>query len=319
MRKLALVFVLAVFAPSLVLAWLAVRSLRDQNFLIERQRSLLLQAVSDRKAQQVQGALLELQRDFSSTVASLFMGNEPVGAARSFDSIIGKHWTMAEAGFAVTTTGDILSPAPYSRQEARAFLEDNSRFLANRESVEVYLNPKQYGNNLLAEQQAAPMQQPQTDAKDLERNTLTGKPLQTRNVSPQQQFKGRFQGEDYPSISRLAASETEFRQLVGQNNEGMLARFVDNKLNVLVWYRPPASSNIIVGAKLALPRLLEALAPIISDVEPDLRNEVCLALLDDTGKPALRSHPDFEAPWKRPFVARRSERSCRTGRPLCTC
>ena len=67
MRKLALVFVLAVFVPSLVLAWLAVRSLRDQNFLIERQRSLLLQAVSDRKAQQVQGALLELQQQALDT------------------------------------------------------------------------------------------------------------------------------------------------------------------------------------------------------------------------------------------------------------
>jgi len=31
MRKVAVVFVLAVLAPSLVLAWLAVRSLRDQQ------------------------------------------------------------------------------------------------------------------------------------------------------------------------------------------------------------------------------------------------------------------------------------------------
>jgi signal transduction histidine kinase len=231
------------------------------------------------------------------------MGNEPVAAARSFDGIIGKHWSMAEAGFAVTATGDILSPAPYSRQEARAFLADNSRFLANRESVEVYLNPKQYANSILTEPQTAPAQQLQTDAKDVEKNAMPSKVLQARNVSPQQQFKGKTQGDEYPSISRLAASETEFRQLVGQNNEGMLARFVDNKLNVLVWYRPPTSSNVIVGAKLSLPRLLETIAPIISDLEPDLRSEVCLALLDDTGKPALRSHADFEAPWKRPFVA----------------
>jgi hypothetical protein len=54
MKKVALVFVLAVFVPSLVLAWLAVRSLRDQQFLLERQQSLLLQGVADALAAKVQ-------------------------------------------------------------------------------------------------------------------------------------------------------------------------------------------------------------------------------------------------------------------------
>ena len=36
MKKIAVVFVLAVFVPSLVLAWLAVRTLRDQQFQIGR-------------------------------------------------------------------------------------------------------------------------------------------------------------------------------------------------------------------------------------------------------------------------------------------
>src|SRR5437660_12817652 len=45
MKKVALVFVLAVFAPSLVLAWLAVRSLRDQQLMLERQQSLLYKAL----------------------------------------------------------------------------------------------------------------------------------------------------------------------------------------------------------------------------------------------------------------------------------
>ena len=36
MKKVALVFVLAVFVPSLALAWLAVRSMRDQQFILER-------------------------------------------------------------------------------------------------------------------------------------------------------------------------------------------------------------------------------------------------------------------------------------------
>ena len=47
MKKLALVFVLAVLTPSLILASLALRSLRDQRFLLEHQQSLLYQGVAD--------------------------------------------------------------------------------------------------------------------------------------------------------------------------------------------------------------------------------------------------------------------------------
>lgn len=47
MKKVALLYIPAVFVPSLILAWLAVRSLRDQQFLLERQHSLLRQAVAD--------------------------------------------------------------------------------------------------------------------------------------------------------------------------------------------------------------------------------------------------------------------------------
>ena len=54
MKKIALVFVSAVLVPSLVLAWLAMRSLRDQEFVLERQQSLLFQGATDSLARQVQ-------------------------------------------------------------------------------------------------------------------------------------------------------------------------------------------------------------------------------------------------------------------------
>ena len=61
MKKVALIFVLAVLLPSLVLGWLAVRSLRDQQFLLERQQSLLCQRVTDTLAQNIAGQLLQWQ------------------------------------------------------------------------------------------------------------------------------------------------------------------------------------------------------------------------------------------------------------------
>ena len=59
MKKVALVFVLAVFVPSLVLAWLAMRSLRDQRFLLERQQSLLYQGVADSLTKEIQNLLAD--------------------------------------------------------------------------------------------------------------------------------------------------------------------------------------------------------------------------------------------------------------------
>ena len=83
MKKIALVFVVAVLAPSLVLAWLAVRSLRDQQFLLERQQSLLYQGVADTLARQLQDALAGYQAGFKAETAKLLRENAEV--ARSFD------------------------------------------------------------------------------------------------------------------------------------------------------------------------------------------------------------------------------------------
>ena len=71
MKKVALVFVLAVFVPSLVLAWLAVRSLRDQQFLLERQQSFLYQGVADALAKEIQDLLAEYQRSFIERTTAL--------------------------------------------------------------------------------------------------------------------------------------------------------------------------------------------------------------------------------------------------------
>src|SRR5512142_1585107 len=110
MKKVALVFVLAVFVPSLVLAWLAVRTLRDQQFLLERQQSLLYQGVADAKGKAVQDALAQFQHDFAARVASVVGKRSPRDAAGSFDDLLRRNWPLAQVGYAVTLSGDILSP-----------------------------------------------------------------------------------------------------------------------------------------------------------------------------------------------------------------
>jgi signal transduction histidine kinase len=311
MKKVALVFVLAVFVPSLALAWLAVRSLRDQQFILERQQSLLYQGVADAKAKEVQDALADDQHSFVGQVAKLAGKRDPKEIAEGFDALLRKDWPLAQVGFAVSLAGEIKAPSAYARPEARKFLDDNGRFLANRESADVYANPKQMVNVANAGMnQPAPAQQPspaQPEGQNQLRQSNWQNLFQQRSVVPQQQFidnQSYAQAEQAPQqFSKLLAAPAEFRQLMGEDSEGTLARFVDNRLNVLVWYRPPQEPNLVFGAQLALARLVEGLSAGVRQIEPALREEICVALLDDTAKPVALSHPGFRAAWKRPFVA----------------
>lgn len=306
MKKVALVFVLAVFVPSLVLAWLAVRSLRDQQFLLERQQSLLYQGVSDGLARDVQAALTEQQRLFAESAGNLVRERDPLDVARDFDNLLRRQWPLARVGFAVTLTGEILSPSLTARPEARLFCADNGRFLTNRESAEVYLNPKIVGNT--APLPGSSLASPEPSSDFLGRLGWNKMKQTARNVIPQQmagasQKTGASVDNTEQQFSKVAASEGEFRQLIGEDNDGALARFVDNKLSVLFWCRAARDPQLILGAQLDLPRLERELGVLVQQAAPELRADICVALLDDTGKPVALSNPRFRANWKRPFVA----------------
>jgi signal transduction histidine kinase len=301
MKKVALVFVVAVIVPSLVLAWLAVRSLRDQQFLLERQQSLLYQGTADAMAKDLLGTLDEAEREFTAKVTGILAAHEPQEAARSFDDLLRRDWSLAEVGFAVTTSGDLLCPLPQARPEARVFCADNSRFLCNRESVEVYLTAKQALNNSSA---------PIANLKALDRNSepdrkmVPGQKFETRNVIPQQSsYLQKQSAQDDSQVSKVTVSEAEFRQLIGDQRDGMLARFVDNKLSVMFWYRSPQDPHLIFGTQLSLPRLKVALQPVVQKLEAPLQEEICIALLDDLARPVALSRPGFQANWKHPFAA----------------
>src|SRR5882672_6627780 len=101
MRKIALVFVTAVFVPSLVLAWLALRSLRDQQFLIERQQAASWQGLAGALVRQVNGTLTEQRREFNRRVDELIADRKTSDTAGQFDTLLRKNWPMAEVGFVV--------------------------------------------------------------------------------------------------------------------------------------------------------------------------------------------------------------------------
>jgi signal transduction histidine kinase len=452
MKKVALVFVIAVLLPSLVLAWLAVRSLRDQQFLIERQQSLIDQHVTDALAQNIADYLAQRQQEFAAQVESLASTGDTQTLAGQFDNQLRQHWPLAEVGFCVTASGKILSPAPNARPEAQMFRLDNGGFLGNREPVEVYWNANNAlaggGNtgansalnnsrsqanqsslafNNVSANSAAQVPSPQREqlrlagqsavppsatpppntsvstpagqpttlaantsfanrggrggggfgggannysrapsapsaasvnnvfadtvssnappkqeqaAKELNaqtpvdttssqsfaqdetavrndantqpqvQNAFNYKAAQARKVSPQSQVyqnPGNSKtesgtDEQLQNLSKVVPAEAEFSQLIGDQTDGMVARFLQNKLKLMFWHRLGASPDLIFGAQLNLDRVVAGLRSLLQP-DPAMRNEICLALLDDNAKPVAVSLGTFQANWKRPFVA----------------
>src|SRR6266850_1986087 len=310
MKKLALVLLLAVVAPSLALAWLAVRSLRDQEYLLQRQQSFLYQGVVDAVATESETLLNSYEREFAGLVGLMLVGHNPQEITPSFDDQLRQRWPLAQVGFAVNLTGAILCPSPLARPETKVFCANYDQFLSCRQSAEVYWNSTANvgGNNDLADNgnqkwlQNRYGTQVQSSEIDNSLKSFKSKPPATRNVSPQQQSLPASK-EQMQSFSKIAASEAEFCQLMGTASDGMLARFVDNKLNVLFWYRRPENPQYVFGAQLSIPRLVEKLKLALEKLDPSLRDEVCVALLDDSARPVALSHPGFRTAWKRPFVA----------------
>lgn len=313
MKRVALLFVLAVLVPSVVLAWLAGRSLSDQHYVLERQQSLLYQGVADGFAKETQTLLDEEVRGFGLEVEALLLRQEAQELARTFDETLRARWPLTEVGFALTADGALLAPQRDKRAATSDFLTANGRFLANQELAEVYLNlGKQTANQQPADSQyqsSWPLPaSPNNAAQTTTQQRLFNRAQQARNVVPQQQQvlvpNAQLEAQQFDNnFSRLNTSEAGFRQIMGEATQGSVARFVDNRLTVLFWYRSPLATGTIYGAQISLARLKDDLKELFDELKPELRSEVCVAVLDDTAKPVALSHADFKANWKRPFVA----------------
>src|SRR6266536_3629962 len=273
MKKIALVFVLAVFVPSLVLAWLAVRSLRDQQFVLERQRSLLYQGVADSVAKEAANLLAEHQREFARQVEAILGDSKATEVADSFDKRLRKEWRLADVGFAVSLDGQVFSPNVFDGTEAWRFRLENEKFLCSRESVQVYWNSPKGPINLSQldekESSAAQWANAQANSSSFAKNTKDQKLL--RNVEPQQVQ----QAMDNQAYSKVAPAEAEFRQLIGDSTEGTVARFLQNKLNLMFWYRSPRDPRLVFGALINLPRLAETLQSVVKVDSESLYNDIC--------------------------------------------
>lgn len=279
MRKVALVFIIAVILPSLVLAWLAVGSLRDQEVVLERQQTLLYQAAADAIASRIRTEVDNLRSEFESEVAAMLRGADAASVAGRFDQGLRARWPMAEIGFSVALDGDLLAPSMFEGPDARQFRLENTRFLCSRESFDVYWNGPKGSISLtqLDQKQAAAGPAPSDPA---------AKAKAVRTVSPTK--------EPAPdaAASKLAPESAAFRQIASQGESGTVARFLQDELNLLFWYRPPLDRPLVFGAKISLGRLVDKVRDALV-LDPPLKNEIGVALLNAAGQPMAVSPGGF--------------------------
>ncbi|MEK7779972.1 MAG: HAMP domain-containing sensor histidine kinase, partial [Verrucomicrobiota bacterium] len=286
--------------------------LRDQQFVLERQRALLYQNIADSLAKDVTVFLSDRQREFAAQVETYLNTKQPTRVSADFDPFIRQQWPLAEVGFGVSFSEGLGCPSPDAGSAARMFCTDNGDFLANRQVAEVYWNT--LNGNLATDNNASGRNV--SSLNNVVGNNNDSNVFQTKQQSrkvwvaeqqaagPGQQLNSipNQQAQMFANVSKVAPADAEFRLLVGDGTDGMLARFVQNKLRLLFWHRQHATSDPIYGAQVNLAQLVTQLQQLIA-VEPTLREEICVALLDDNTRPRYRTDEHFQTDWKRPFVA----------------
>ncbi len=295
MRKFALIFVLAVFLPSVVLGWLALNSLRNQEFVFERQQELLLQGTADTLADRIRTFLGKKLNEFGNQVDQLAGGTD----LEAFDQQIRALWPAATVGFVVTFDGKLVAPSAEENGPGQQFLKANRRFLTNAESAEVYQQLPQPAPQpeMTKNGPVSPQLSKNEVAKTTAVPSAAYQRMIPRSVHPQKELK-----QSDTSISNVLPAEAEFHQLIGNTPSGSVARFVGNELFVIFWHRTTANPELVFGAEINLNGFKSDFESLIRP-DYDLAKTVCVALLDDKGKPVVTTTPGFTANWKRPFVA----------------
>ncbi|HET6408530.1 MAG TPA: ATP-binding protein [Chthoniobacteraceae bacterium] len=147
----------------------------------------------------------------------------------------------------------------------------------------------------------SPSQTLQLDETEVQRSAESQN-SQLRQVQPQQMYSQTIQ----PAWSAIAPETTEFRLLCEGLEEGIVTRFVQDKLALIFWLRPPQAPNLIFGCVLDAGDLKGFWPRIMPEPHLNAKGapEFVLALLDDKIRPVSTSPADQNSrDWKRPFVA----------------
>ena len=334
MKRSIWIFLVAILLPSIGLGWLALRSAGEQQIILERRTAELYQKETDAVAATARTLIDDERRAFAQTVRSMIATDGAAQLAHNFAAKLAQSWPRKAIGFAITEDGSLASPTgegARANTDWQTFLLNNSAFLSGRIPATVYsvsadeLNrPEQmrksksadYGT---AEQKttgaapapAAPQQEEARQkfaaAARKDERERAGKEVvpkqqtQTRNVAPQRLPE---QAIAEPR-SQLMVATADFQALTSDATEGVVTRFVQDRLEIFFWLRPTEARGMIFGCLVNVEALADlwprALASDFSLSDPP---EFVLALLNEKARPvATQPTGERARDWKRPFVA----------------
>jgi signal transduction histidine kinase len=311
------IFLVAIVLPSIGLGWLALRSANEQQIILERRTAELYQKETDAVASAARSLIEEERRAFAERVRQLLASESAPELARDFAAKLARAWPRPAIGFALSADGNLISP---SAEEARGdserqrFLQNNGAFLSGTTPATVYSVPaeelnrpeqrrkqkSEYDDKAAAEKSLpkakqsaqAPAAPAQTEAQKDESKQSS----QMRNVAPQRVLK-----ENAPAVSQLVPATADFKALTSDHPEGVVTRFMQDRLEIVFWLRPPEAPGMIFGCLMSV----DALTDLWRDALPENASpDYALALLNDKARPVATQPPsETGRDWRRPFVA----------------
>jgi signal transduction histidine kinase len=319
------IFLLAIVLPSIGLGWLALRSANEQQIILERRTAELYQKETDAVASAARTLIEEERRAFSDRVRQMLANSSAPELARDFAAKLTRAWPRPAIGFALSAEGNLISP---SAEEARGdaerqrFLLNNGAFLSGTTPATVYSVPAEELNRPQQRLKAKNEDQTSADAASAEKSMTKRQQTEAvpagaapapapaakekddgrqstqnlRNVAPQRVLK-----ENAPAVSQLMPATADFRALSSDHPEGVVTRFMQDRLEIVFWLRPPEAKGMIFGCLLSV----DALTDLWRDALPDnAAPDYVLALLNDKARPVVTQPPGEKGrDWGRPFVA----------------
>ncbi|MDR0533788.1 MAG: HAMP domain-containing histidine kinase [Verrucomicrobiales bacterium] len=312
MKKTAIIFVLAIFLPTVVLGVLALQAARQQRALLQNQQAQLWQQNVDNLATQIDLAVRIEQENFVKAVNTLT--TIPGFSVGKMDD-----WSWYGKGelFVIGADGEFLSPAAKEKTK----FSDADAFLTGRVAAEVYqaepaaLKDVQQNlqvrnaasQNAMVTAEAAPQaamapveNMKMADAAKLDANDEVRQSSMKalRKVAPQVETKMKSDLSLAPQFSKVERSR--FDELVKGKSNGIISRYVDDRLEVLFWTRQEKFPGVIFGVRLTAEDLRGAINQPLRDFAVSDPN-LLVTVLDDRAKPFTETRRKMN--WSRPFVA----------------
>ncbi len=142
-------------------------------------------------------------------------------------------------------------------------------------------------------------------SRNEEKESFKNKKAETyyRSVAPKKQVRLQDE-ENKQQTSSVVADYTRFSEIVSAQKEGIISRYVDDRLEVLFWYRPDHIKETVFCMALEAKGVEKMMAIGFPSSVLKGNQDVGIAILNNKGKPVSFSAMDGYRPdWKQPFVA----------------